>query len=877
MIPIARVIDAVIQLRDQFSATLKNVNGNLSQFQRQATYAGANMIKVGKDMGAVGKTLSMTVTAPIVAAGAGLLKLADDFQAAQNTIRTTTGATGKTLAGLNDDFKAVYSQVSASMADTSQVVAQLNSRTGLAGKPLEDLSTQMLKLAKITGSDINTLIPATTRMFQDAGIAQADYSKALDYTFKVHEQTGISVDRLQELMTQFGGPLRQMGFDWQTSGAMLGKFEKEGVNTELVVGSLRIALGKMAKEGIKDPSQALQTMITQIKAAGSAGQANALALKMFGAKAGPDMAAAIREGRMDLTGLLQTLKNSPDTISKAAADAATWAGKLAKMRHVIEVAFGPVSEKLKGSLDNLMPSFQKLVDTVAGFAQKLADMSPAQQEMIIKFATMAAVVGPVIFTVGKVVTSIGNAITPFTKLAKSISNAGGIMAYLAGPGGIVMLVIAALVALVAIGILVYTHWDQIKKKAKELHDEFIKLKDKAINEVKNTFQNLMDKVQEVKDKLIDFKDKAVGVVKQEFEDFTQSLKDHQKAIENTAIVLGTIFGPALIKTGVKAAISGGQILGNFIANVIKTGTESVIAAAKITANFIASMAKAGLEAVINAAKITGSFIVSLIRSGTESVIAGAKITVSFIGSLIKVAAQAIITGAVITISLIGSLIAYAAQGWTTVAAISAQTLAWLAQKGMMLVSAAVTGIMTAAQWALNAAMDANPIGAVILLVMGLIAAGVLLYQNWDTVKQTLSDAWVNIKNSFIDGVNYCIGLIDEFINGLNKIPGVNIPLLAKISLDVSKNSTAEGMRSGRNALGTTYWSGGRTLVGEHGAEEIDLPKGTKIKDAQSTRNSGGSITVAKLADTIIVREDADIDKIANALVLKLHAVAINTA
>jgi phage-related minor tail protein len=149
---------------------------------------------------------------------------------------------------------------------------------------------------------------------------------------KVTQNTGIGIDSLQQLMTQFGGPLRQMGFDWQTSAAMLGQFQKGGVNTELVVGSLRIALGKMAKEGISDPSAALQTMITRIKDAGSAGQANAMALSMFGAKAGPDMAAAIREGKMDLGGLLQTLKNSPDTINKAAADTMTIAQKFSLMK-----------------------------------------------------------------------------------------------------------------------------------------------------------------------------------------------------------------------------------------------------------------------------------------------------------------------------------------------------------------------------------------------------------------------------------------------------------------------------------------------------------------------------------------------------------------
>lgn len=47
-------------------------------------------------------------------------------------------------------------------------------------------------------------------------------------------------------------------------------------------------------------------------------------------------------------------------------------------------------------------------------------------------------------------------------------------------------------------------------------------------------------------------------------------------------------------------------------------------------------------------------------------------------------------------------------------------------------------IATAAQWAWNTALAANPIGLFIAGVVALIAAGYLLYKNWDTVKEFFS-------------------------------------------------------------------------------------------------------------------------------------------
>lgn len=47
----------------------------------------------------------------------------------------------------------------------------------------------------------------------------------------------------------------------------------------------------------------------------------------------------------------------------------------------------------------------------------------------------------------------------------------------------------------------------------------------------------------------------------------------------------------------------------------------------------------------------------------------------------------------------------------------------------MLASAAVTGVVTAAQWLLNAALTANPIGLIVVAIAAFVAALVLAYNN----------------------------------------------------------------------------------------------------------------------------------------------------
>jgi hypothetical protein len=59
-----------------------------------------------------------------------------------------------------------------------------------------------------------------------------------------------------------------------------------------------------------------------------------------------------------------------------------------------------------------------------------------------------------------------------------------------------------------------------------------------------------------------------------------------------------------------------------------------------------------------------------------------------------------------------------------------------------------TTSMTTAQWLLNVAMNANPLGLIAAGIGLAVAAGILLYQNWDTIKEKAGQLWEGIKAAF---------------------------------------------------------------------------------------------------------------------------------
>lgn len=202
-------------------------------------------------------------------------------------------------------------------------------------------------------------------------------------------------------------------------------------------------------------------------------------------------------------------------------------------------------------------------------------------------------------------------------------------------------------------------------------------------------------------------------------------------------------------------------------------------------------------------------------------------------------------------------------------------------KTAMLIGQGVILLVTAAQWAWNVAMMANPIGLIIVAVGLLIGIGILLYRNWDTVKVKMAMVWDGIKGMFVTGVNWCIDKINWMIEKINILPGINLPTIKQIGYRTSIDETKLSLSNqksydlGHNAIGTQYWKGGKSEVNERGGEIIDLPSGSRVIPADKSSKMMGGITIAKLADTIIVREDADIDKIANAIVRKLGSAALN--
>ncbi|MDA1477264.1 phage tail tape measure protein [Bacillus sp. CLL-7-23] len=432
----------------------KPAEKGISSFQKRLQSAGASMK-------AAGTSMSKYITAPIVAFGGAAMASAYKLDQATKNIRAGTGATGKALAGLRKSFDNVFAKVPEDADTVSNALADINTRTGLTGKPLEKLTKQFLDLSRITGQDVSTSIAQITRLFGDWGIKSKDTGKTMDYLWKVSQTTGIGVDQLSTKLVQFGAPLRQIGFSFEESAALMGKWEKEGVNMELVMGGLRVALGKMAKAG-KDPQKEFPKIIKQIKGAGSAGEANAIALEHFGARAGADMAAAIREGRFEIDDLMKTLGSSKETIGKAAKDTETLGDKFNILKNNTMLAIEPIGKILLDVANEMIPP---LLDALRRAAEWFRNLSKPVQTAIVVAGGFAAALGPMLIVIGKIATGIGPAITAIKKMGTVFKTVS--MLFMSNP------ILIAVAAIAAAAYLIIQNWEPISEFFKNLWEGIV--------------------------------------------------------------------------------------------------------------------------------------------------------------------------------------------------------------------------------------------------------------------------------------------------------------------------------------------------------------------------------------------------------------------
>ncbi len=343
--------------------TLKiDVLADVTKAEKEILRFSGHIKRFGKEVSDLGVGLTK-ISAPLAAIGGFAAKAALDIDEALDRIQAGTGATGTAMAGLEADFKAVASAVPQSFDETAGVLSDLNTRLGISGQLLQDVAISAMDASRLLGSNLTETVTQSARAIQNWGVPAAQVPKTLDKLFVASQQSGIGMDKLSAQMTQFGPILRTAGVDLDTTIALLSGFERQGVNTEAVMAGLKTSLGKLAASGVPT-GNALSRLIGSIRSAQTPTEAMKRAVELFGKKAGPELAAAIREGRFGVDEMAKSLATASGAIQKTAQGTDGFSEQWARTMNQAKVALEPLGTSILRVAEKHLPKLQKALSDV---------------------------------------------------------------------------------------------------------------------------------------------------------------------------------------------------------------------------------------------------------------------------------------------------------------------------------------------------------------------------------------------------------------------------------------------------------------------------------------------------------------------------------
>ena len=415
---------AVSRTRQELSTTNEEIKKQASEW----TKAGEALSKfsekagkTGKKLTSAGKALSVGLTAPIAAVGAASYSAFNEVDGGLDTIIVKTGAAGEALDSLQRSYLAVFGSMPADAEEVGVAIGEVNTRFGLMGRRLEDVSRSFIQFAKINGTDLNSSIDSVDALMTKFGVDAAEVGDVLGYLTKVGQDTGISLTSLMSRLGQDGASLKEMGLGLSESITLMAQFEAGGVDATAALMGMKKAVQSATKDG-RDAGAALISTVRAIQNAKTETEALKLSMKLFGSRGAAEMASAIRDGRMDVDALSASMSQYASVVSDTFEATLDLPDRAKVAMNKLKIAGSDLANTAMTSLE---PVLSRMTDGAQGLLERFQALDDGAKTRIVRIAALVAAAGPAVAVAGKLTAAVGSVTGALGKFFKAVGSAGG--------------------------------------------------------------------------------------------------------------------------------------------------------------------------------------------------------------------------------------------------------------------------------------------------------------------------------------------------------------------------------------------------------------------------------------------------------------------
>jgi TP901 family phage tail tape measure protein len=483
---------------------IKKLSGQLVTMESRWTKAGTALDAFSKKANAVskaiapaGRNLTKYVTTPILGLGAAAIKSSIDFESAFTSVRKTVDATEEEFSELSGSIKTMSTQVASSASDIAEVVA-VAGQLGISNDHLMEFARTMIDLGNSTDIVAEDAASTLAKFANITGMNQGEFERLgstlvdLGNNYATTESSimemslrlaaaGHQVGLSEAQILGFAAALSSVGIEAQMGGSA---FSKALVKMEVASATGGQALEDFAKvSGMtaqqfktlwdSDPAAAFQAFIVGLSKMDDEGESAIATLQEIGISE-----VRLRDTLLRATNATELFSNTQKTATKAWEENTALSVEAGKRYATTESRL----KNLKNTAllfaqqigDDLNPTIQMLIDKANDLLASFMGLDESQRMAIIKFAAVAAAVGPAILIIGKMVSGIGKASKAFSVVCKGIGTfSGAVKLAGGGMGGLVKTLASSKLAMVALAAaVVYAayKWADYASGAKEARE-----------------------------------------------------------------------------------------------------------------------------------------------------------------------------------------------------------------------------------------------------------------------------------------------------------------------------------------------------------------------------------------------------------------------
>lgn len=475
-----------------FLAGLKSAQSEADTASKNiATKIGNNLQSAGKSMTSAGSTLTKTVTTPVLGLGTAAVKVTSDFESAMSKVSAISGATGGDLDKLNQKAQEMGAKTKFSATESAEAFTYM----AMAGWKTEDMLDGIdgiMNLAAADGLDLATTSDIVTDALTAFGLSASDSGHFADVLAKASSNANTNVSMLGESFKYAAPVAGALGYSAEDTAIALGLMANAGIKGSQGGTALRGSLTRLIKPtddaaalmeqyglsmtnadgSMKSLGEVMNMLRDKLGGLTEAEQAQ-VAAQIFGQEAMSGMLAIINASDSDYAKLTDAIYDA-DGAAQQMADTMldNLSGQLTLLKSALEglaIQFGEI----------LMPYIKQFVAWLQNLTQKLQELTPEQKEQIVKWAAIAAAIGPVLMVLGKLTSSVGSIITTFGKIPGAIAKAKSAFTAVSAAIGGISAPVVAVVAVIGVLIAAFANlwktneefrnkmtaiWDGIKSK-----------------------------------------------------------------------------------------------------------------------------------------------------------------------------------------------------------------------------------------------------------------------------------------------------------------------------------------------------------------------------------------------------------------------------